>query len=402
MKKMMAISMASAMLFAMGTAAFADIETGIVGSEKSEWPNEFGFGGEIKLVRGEEVKSFALQEKNEMDLQPGDDLYIPLYYKTKEGEQVTIGASKEQMTGYVPYTGGVDKSWRLNFIDKTKDMMESAELYRADSGDKHLVKHAVYVKVQTNDHYGSLEDLKFDIGVSVSEKYTQNKTAQIQFRGTYGNPKSETMVDFEWENSVFDKAVWEVSKDQDGTATFRFHDDAYYTVRMFGGDKVLFDFDRSYNKEIANRYNEDLYFYNFRGDLDSFHATGTLSIPVEQPMYLYEVVNGALKATNAVYNEELEVMEFKTKRLGEYVLTPSKLAVDSIPEEAPQQNQPEQDADQEATEQTPSIGEEQQTGDYLGGGDKLNPSTGAQQLTGLAAALAVVSLAGALALAKRK
>ena len=99
MKKMMAISMASAMLFAMGTAAFADIETGIVGSEKSEWPNEFGFGGEIKLVRGEEVKSFALQEKNEMDLQPGDDLYIPLYYKTKEGEQVTIGASKEQMTG---------------------------------------------------------------------------------------------------------------------------------------------------------------------------------------------------------------------------------------------------------------------------------------------------------------
>lgn len=402
MKKMMAISMASAMLFVMGTAAFADIETGIVGSEKSEWPNEFGFGGEIKLVRGEEVKSFALQEKNEIDLQPGDDLYIPLYYKTKEGESVTIGASKEQMTGYVPYTGGVDKSWRLNFIDKSKDMMESAELYRADSGDKHLVKNAVYVKAQTNDNYNNLEDLKFEIGVSVSEKYTQNKTAQIQLRGTYSNPKSENMVDFEWENSVFHKAVWEVPKDQDGTATFRFHDDAYYTVRMFGGDKVLFDFDRSYNKEIANRYSEDLYFYNFRGDLDSFHATGTLSIPVEQPMYLYEVVNGALKATNAVYNEELEVMELKTKQLGEYVLTPSKLAVDSVPEQAPQQSQPEQDADQEAIEQTPSVGEEQQTGDYLGSGDKGNPSTGAQQLTGLAAALAVVSLAGAFALAKRK
>ncbi len=402
MKKMMAISMASAMLFVMGTAAFADIETGIVGSEKSEWPNEFGFGGEIKLVRGEEVKSFALQEKNEIDLQPGDDLYIPLYYKTKEGESVTIGASKEQMTGYVPYTGGVDKSWRLNFIDKSKDMMESAELYRADSGDKHLVKNAVYVKAQTNDNYNNLEDLKFEIGVSVSEKYTQNKTAQIQLRGTYSNPKSENMVDFEWENSVFHKAVWEVPKDQDGTATFRFHDDAYYTVRMFGGDKVLFDFDRSYNKEIANRYSEDLYFYNFRGDLDSFHATGTLSIPVEQPMYLYEVVNGALKATNAVYNEELEVMELKTKQLGEYVLTPSKLAVDSVPEQAPQQSQPEQDADQEAIEQTPSVGEEQQTGDYLGSGDKLNPSTGAQQLTGLVTALAVVSLAGAFALAKRK
>ena len=177
----------------------------------------------------------------------------------------------------------------------------------------------------------------------------------------------------------------------------RFQDDAYYTVRMFEGDKVLFDFDRNYNKEIANRYNEDLYFYNFRGDLDSFHATGTLSIPVEQPMYLYEVVGDALRETNAVYNEELEVMELKTKQLGEYVLTPEALEIDSVLEQAPQQ-----EAGRKAVEQTASVGEEQQTGDYLSGGDKGNPSTGASQLTGLAAALAVVSLAGALTLAKRK
>mgnify|MGYP000106894151 FL=1 len=153
MKKMIAISMASAMLFAMGTAAFADIEMGIVGSEKSEWPNEFGFGGEIKLVRGDQVIGFALEERNELDLQPGDELYLPLYYKTKEGQSVTIGASKEQMTGYVPYTGGIDKSWRLNLLDQSKDMLESAELYRADSGDRHLVKNAVYVKAQTKDSY---------------------------------------------------------------------------------------------------------------------------------------------------------------------------------------------------------------------------------------------------------
>lgn len=49
----------------MGTAAFADISTGIVGEEKNEWPNEFGFGGEIKVVRGEEALSYPLaEEKN--------------------------------------------------------------------------------------------------------------------------------------------------------------------------------------------------------------------------------------------------------------------------------------------------------------------------------------------------
>ena len=58
MKKMIAFSTAAAMMLTMGTAAFADISTGIVGEEKNEWPNEFGFGGEIKVVRGEEALSY--------------------------------------------------------------------------------------------------------------------------------------------------------------------------------------------------------------------------------------------------------------------------------------------------------------------------------------------------------
>ena len=73
---------------------------------------------------------------------------------------------------------------------------------------------------------------------------------------------------------------------------------------MFGGDKVMLDFDRTYDKAIADRYIEDLYFYNFRGELDEFSATGTLTIPVEQEMFMYQIVNGALKATDAVYSEE--------------------------------------------------------------------------------------------------
>ena len=53
--------------------------------------------------------------------------------------------------------------------------------------------------------YNSLDDLEFNIGVFVSERYTQNKTEQIQLKGVYSNPKSENMVDFEWENQVFEK-----------------------------------------------------------------------------------------------------------------------------------------------------------------------------------------------------
>ena len=306
MKKWIAFSMASAMLLTMSTAAFADIATGVVSEEKPGWPNEFGFGGQIKVMREEEVLSYDLEENNKIDLQPGDDLYIPLYYTTAEGESVTIGASKEEMTGHVPYTGSIDKNWKINFIDKSKTIIESTDFYRAESKDSGLVKGALYIKAQTADSYNSLTDLEFNFGIYVSERYSQNKTEQIQIEGVFANPKADNLVDFDWENNVYEKAVWEVAEDQDGTATFNFNDDAYYTVRMFGGDKVMLDFDRTYDKAIADRYIEDLYFYNFRGELDEFSATGTLTIPVEQEMFMYQIVNGALKATDAVYSEAME------------------------------------------------------------------------------------------------
>lgn len=402
MKKWIAFSMASAMLLTMSTAAFADIATGVVSEEKPGWPNEFGFGGQIKVMREEEVLSYDLEENNKIDLQPGDDLYIPLYYTTAEGESVTIGASKEEMTGHVPYTGSIDKNWKINFIDKSKTIIESTDFYRAESKDSGLVKGALYIKAQTADSYNSLTDLEFNFGVYVSERYSQNKTEQIQIEGVFANPKADNLVDFDWENNVYEKAVWEVAEDQDGTATFNFNDDAYFTVRMFGGDKVMLDFDRTYDKVIADRYIEDLYFYNFRGELDEFSATGTLTIPVEQEMFMYQIVNGALKATDAVYSEENEAMELKTRTLGNYVLTPTKLDISAEVET----ETPSTDVDNNGgstSQPAPGYGENSETNDYLSGGsDKVNPETGADDLVGLMASLAVLSLVGGVALSRKR
>ena len=402
MKKWIAFSMASAMLLTMSTAAFADIATGVVSEEKPGWPNEFGFGGQIKVMREEEVLSYDLEENNKIDLQPGDDLYSPLYYTPAEGESVTIGASKEEMTGHVPYTGSIDKNWKINFIDKSKTIIESTDFYRAESKDSGLVKGALYIKAQTADSYNSLTDLEFNFGVYVSERYSQNKTEQIQIEGVFANPKADNLVDFDWENNVYEKAVWEVAEDQDGTATFNFNDDAYFTVRMFGGDKVMLDFDRTYDKAIADRYIEDLYFYNFRGELDEFSATGTLTIPVEQEMFMYQIVNGALKATDAVYSEENEAMELKTRTLGNYVLTPTKLDISAEVET----ETPSTDASNNGgstSQPAPGYGENSETNDYLSGGsDKVNPETGADDLVGLMASLAVLSLVGGVALSRKR
>ena len=127
MKKMMAISVASAMLLTMGTAAAADIQMGLVSEEKLNWPQDFGFGQQLVVLRGEEAIEQEMDKA--MELQPQDEIYIPLYYTTAEGESITVGASKEQMSGHVPYTGEIDKNWKLNLVDRSKQLVEDAQFY---------------------------------------------------------------------------------------------------------------------------------------------------------------------------------------------------------------------------------------------------------------------------------
>ena len=115
---------------------------------------------------------------------------------------------------------------------------------------------------------------------------------------------------------------------------------------------------------------------------------------------MYQVVNGTLKATEAVYNEETEAMELKTRSLGNYVLTPTALDISAEVET------PSTEDKTEETVETPSngqIGQNQENNDYFGGSsDKGNPDTGSEDMIGLAVALAAVSLTGAVVLGKKR
>ena len=91
---------------------------GLVSEEKLSWPQDFGFGQQLVVLRGEEAIEQEMDKA--MELQPQDEIYIPLYYTTAEGESITVGASKEQMSGHVPYTGAIDKNWKLNLVDRSK------------------------------------------------------------------------------------------------------------------------------------------------------------------------------------------------------------------------------------------------------------------------------------------
>lgn len=61
-------------------------------------------------MRGEEALSYPLAEENEFDLQPVTPFTCRFTTPQKKVKALPIGASKEEMTGHVPYTGSIDKT----------------------------------------------------------------------------------------------------------------------------------------------------------------------------------------------------------------------------------------------------------------------------------------------------
>lgn len=403
MKKVLSLSLASAMVLTMGTAAFADFSFGSNSSSNADWPNEFGFGGKLVVTYNDEAVTTELGDSNNITIYPGSKIYMPLYHNVEAvvGESTpTIGESGEAVTGFIPYKGKIDKNWRVNFIEKSKRFIETAEFYKANSDDKNLTKDAVYIKVDVVEELDSINEETINFGVFVAEKGSNNRTKQVYVKGDFSNPIAPNKVDFDWANQVNGPMIWEVAKDEDGTAVFNFGDDATYTVKMFGEEKVLLNLSRDHDKKLITKYDTDMEFYNFKGTQDSFTSVGTLSIPVgDEDVYVYENVNGALKPLEFTFNSENEAVELKTRNLGNYVITTSELDID-YSEEVEEETE-EDDSDDRFTNTDDNFGGS--TGNGSGGSSvKPNPNTGADSMVGAAAAMAVLSLAGGAAMLKKR
>ena len=150
---------------------------------------------------------------------------------------------------------------------------------------------------------------------------------------------------------------------------------------MYDDEEVLLGFSQDYIREIGIA-NEDaqLHFYNFLGTHDEFIRKGTLSIYGDKDSFVYEIVDGKLYDVDFSYNKEEETIEISTNELGHYVVSDIELEAKDFKPSKPSTDKNESNS------------------------DKNNPSTGASDFVGAAAALAVTSVAaaGALALKGKK
>lgn len=342
-------------------------------------------------------------------LENADAAYVTETNAAVEGTDTTYGKPIWDETAglaYGHYTGNIDKNWSINLIEKdgsVADLIEKAELYKADKIDYHsykgvtdeIVPNGVYLKVTLKKEWKVVknETLKYYVYIS-NNKNNGDVTNKVWVSGKYA-PEYRT-VDFTWTNNANEAGLWKAN--DNGVAVFDFADKVFFTVKMYKGETMYLDLSTAYDKAIDGDMDglADS-FYKFDNTNANFARTGELVIVTnDDTLVPYEIdEDGNFVELDADYvtnyaiahtNQKVNGFRFDTKQLGNYVLSTEELGAEEEPEEP---------AEEPSKEPAPEVKPEENTG-------KQNPNTGAEDFVGLAVSLAVVSVAAAGALALKK
>lgn len=438
MKKFVSAAVITAMIASMGVGAMADVSFGSGASSDVAWPTNFGFGDKLTVISASsDVREYGQGES--ISLNPGDVIYMPLTHtalveeeiKTPEAETpetetpeietpdnndgentegdnseengsedngseegpeegseeestpavVSLVAPAEAVEATVPYSGKVDKDWKIKF--SAREFVENASFYKATANDSNLTNGALYIKVEMDEQLDSVDSETLSYGVYITESGTSNKTGRVTVKAEFANHDGGE-VSFDFVNFVSQPSVWEVKEEKSGNAIFDFAGEAFFDVNMYEGEKVLLDLNRDYVRDIALAYEDaDLEFYNFRSSHDEFVRRGTLSLYGDKDSYVYEIVDGEIYDVDFKYNKDEKTLEIVTDELGHYIVSDIELDVEAVKPSKPSNNS---------------------NNSSSSNSDKNNPDTGAVDFVGSAAALAVTSVAaaGALALKRKK
>lgn len=353
-----------------------------------------------------EYKTYAAMQAA-LTLENVENSYITMENSAVAGTDTVYGKPiwNDTTVKYGHYTGNIDKNWSINLIEKdgsVADLIEKAELYKADKIDYHsykgvtdeIVPNGVYLKVTLKKEWKVVknETLKYYVYIA-NNKNNGDVTNKVWVSGKYA-PSYRT-VDFTWTNNANEAGLWKAN--DNGVAVFDFADKVFFTVKMYKGETMYLDLSTAYDKAIDGDMDglADS-FYKFDNTNANFARTGELVIVTnDDTLVPYEIdEDGNFVELDADYvtnyaiahtNQKVNGFRFDTKQLGNYVLSTEELGAEEEPEEP---------AEEPSEEPAPEVKPENN--------GKQNPNTGAEDFVGLAVSLAVVSVAAAGALALKK
>ena len=150
-----------------------------------------------------------------------------------------------------------------------------------------------------------------------------------------------------------------------GTATLSFGEVATATGRVYDGDVVYLEYNEDVDVDVVKKYPDaDLSFVNFKG-APTFNSNMELEIYADEDQYIYELKDSKIAPCNLKWDEDSYAFTGKVRTLGAYVVSDTKLSVDATTADG-------------------------------------NPDTGANDVVGIATALAAVALVSAAAVSLKK
>jgi len=178
MKKVLSVALASAMVLGMGANAFA-IQYSTGSNDKADWPSNFKFDGELFVTNKDgdivEEATTAINDKEYVDFEPGDVIWMPLYANNQKvysvaGNKTEYDAHTKK-TVSVPAIDGVTvkgKGVGVSFNRGTGDVVVVDDFYLAEGG------------------------VVFAYGYEAAETFLQlNDSNLVLVNGTHRSPVSE-------------------------------------------------------------------------------------------------------------------------------------------------------------------------------------------------------------------
>lgn len=278
-------------------------------------------------------------------------------------------------SGVVPEVYFTDEYFTITVkYDKGGDLVESVKF---DNDGKLVLKLKANSKLETpkiaNIDLKELSvkakkkvDGQFERGTVFTLDTTKYTTALgAKFIGytpvkvTVGDP-----VSLKNEESGIYKFEEKASKETYDTSEFTFGTIAYGEMRVYKDDKFFLEYDEDVDLDIVKANPDaEIEFYNLGG---SFNASMNFELYADEDKYIYELRDGKLVESTLKWNNDASAWTGKVRTLTTYVVSDIKLVAAATAEET------------------------------------KNPDTGANDVVGVAVALAVVSLVAAGAVSLKK
>ena len=322
MKKTLALVLAAVMTAGMSTVAFAaDYEKAgqyvILGFDA----DKVDYSTTYYVLDSDDVAVASTG-----NVEGGDEIAIPLVLWNDNADFGTVNKNPKIGDTFEWYrdTDDVKKpnvytDWRIGDADAEIRMV------KYNAGD---YRYSVVVTVPENDTNKAI-DLEGKIMVGRTKTAAEDGVSTTFDLGVTYSPAAEDVKTYGGETLVAgETGIYKF--DDDGEIDIEFGDQALFTVDVTGQGKLNLAWSTSFDGEIADKdKSANMDFITFKGE-PSFNKNGTLYIYADKDSFLYQVVDGELKAVDAEYDEDYEAWKLTTRTLRRYVISDKELDLDTI------------------------------------------------------------------------